>query len=265
MTRKEAERWGVQVLPMLYSIQSMPLSEGYLDENGRFCELLQKNARNAHTSQVRMSAFMGAFNELLRKGTKAILCITISSRLSGTYSNAVIAARELGGAKIVVVDSLSTAAGMRFLVKKAVELSREGVDIEQAADILEGMREKIGTVLSVDDMDALRRSGRLGLVRQSVGTILNIRPVLYCKHGTVVAGQQVRGQSGQISGLVKAVPANAKYIEILSVMEKPALELLEKALRARFSCSIHQSLIGPVLAIHIGLSAIGIAWMTEDE
>ena len=250
---------------MLYSAQNMPLSEGYLDENGRFCELIQKNPRSVHTSQVRMSAFMGAFNELLRKGTESILCITISSRLSGTYSNALIAAREMNGAKIVVVDSQTTAAGIRFLVKKAAELSKAGVGIEEAADILEDMREQVGIVLSVDDMDALRRSGRLGLVRQSVGTILNIRPVLYCKHGTVVAGQQVRGQSGQISGLLKAIPDNATHIEILSVMEKPVLDLLEKAVRAKFSCTVHRSLIGPVLAIHIGLSAIGIAWIQGED
>ena len=250
---------------MLYSVQSMPLSEGYIGENGRFCELLQKNPRTAHTSQVRMSAFMSAFNELLRKGTKAILCITISSRLSGTYSNAVIAAREFPDAKILVVDSQTTAVGTRFLVEKAAELSRDGMDVGKATDILEAMRERIGIALSVEDMDALRRSGRLGLVRQSVGTILNIRPVLYCKYGTVVAGKQVRGQSGQISGLVNAIPPHVTHIEIVSVMEKPVMDLLEKAVRARFSCSIGRSRVGPVLAIHLGVSAIGVAWVQREE
>ena len=249
---------------MLYSVQGMPLSEGYIGENGRFCELIQKNQRTAHTSQVRTSTFMSAYNELLRKGAKAILCITISSRLSGTYSNAVVAAREFQDAKILVVDSQTTAVGTRFLVEKAAELSRDGVDVETAADILESMRERIGIALSVEDMDALRRSGRLGLVRQSVGTILNIRPVLYCKHGTVVAGKQVRGQSGQISGLVNAIPRNAAHIEIVSVMDKPIIDLLEKAVRARFSCSIGRSRVGPVLAIHLGLSAIGVAWIQGE-
>ena len=249
---------------MLYSAQSMPLSEGYADENGRFRELIKKNAHTLHTSQVRMSAFMGAFNELLRKKGCPILCITISSRLSGTYSNAVIAARELNGARIVVVDSLNTAAGMRFMVEKASELARAGVEIEKAADILEEMRERIGTALSVDDMAALRRSGRLGVVRQSVGTILNIRPILYCKYGTIVAGQQTRGLGGQISSLVKAVPLDAQRIEILSVDKTPALEMLERAVRSRFSCKIHQSFVGPILAIHLGLSAIGLAWLQGE-
>lgn len=260
LTRKQAETLGVRVLPMSFSAGSMPLSEGYLDENGNFVRLLSQNWRDTHTSQVTMTTFLSTFNELLRKGHK-ILCLTISSRLSGTYGNALIAARELRSEDIVVVDTLSTAGAMRFLVEKACELSRQGATLQEAADQLEGMRDGLGIALSVDDMEALRRSGRLGFVRQSVGTILNIRPILLLQNGTLISSGTARGTNGQIAELVRSVPADAKRIEVHYINRRPAVEAVENALRDRFKLPIVSSGIGPVLTIHLGLSAIGVAWM----
>lgn len=262
LTRRQAEALGVQVLPMSYNVAGMALSEGHLDESGRFRELIGKNTRDLHTSQVPMSAFLSAFNELLRKDGD-ILCITISSRLSGTFANALIAAREMRTERIAVVDSLSTAAGMRFLVEYAAGLSAAGVSLQDAVAQVERMRGGVGIALSVDDMEALRRSGRLGFVRQSVGTVLNIRPILLCKGGTVVSGGVTRGISGQIRELIRSIPPDATRIEISYVNRRPVIDALQEAARSAFRCPITESGIGPVLAIHLGLSAIGVIWSRE--
>lgn len=264
LTRREAQRLGVRVLPMSYSVGGMALSEGFLDENGRFRDLVTQNPRGTHTSQVTMGAFLGAFNEELRKGND-VLCLTISSRLSGTYANALIAAREMRADNIVVVDSLSTAAGLRFLVEHAAALSEAGASPQEAAEQLEAMRDGVGIALSVDDMEALRRSGRLGFVRQSVGTILNIRPILLCKNGTVVSNGVTRGMHGQITELVRCIPRDATRIELQYATHRPMVQTLENAVCDVFSCPIHTSAIGPVLAIHLGLSAVGVAWMREGN
>lgn len=260
LTRKEAEKLDIHVLPMSYSVGILQLGEGYIEESGRYTELIASNLNRLHTSQVSMGAFLGAFNELIRDD-KEVLCITISSRLSGTYVNALMASRQMAAGKIQVVDSLSTVAGMRYLVKRACELSQEGASLEHAVKELESMRSKIGIVFSVDDMEALRRSGRLGFVRQSVGTILNIRPILFCQNGTIVSGGVARGTRGQIESIVGSIPSEVKHIEIHHILNKPIVDKLEKEIRSKFSCPIHKSKVGPTISIHIGLSAVGVAWL----
>lgn len=257
-TRREAEALGVRVLPLLYSVSGQSFGEGYVDENGHFIELVAQG-KDMHTAQVSGSTFLSTFSELRRKG-RDILCLTMSSRLSGVYSGAMITARDLDPEHIMVVDSLSISGGFKFLAEKACEMARQNYSLQRAADELEKLRDKIGIVFSVDDMDALRKSGRLGFVRQSVGTMLNLRPILFCRHGTVVSGGVARGTHTQLRELARAVPEAAKRIEVLYIQNRQSAEMLRDALLKRFSLPIHISGVGPVLAIHLGLSAIGIAW-----
>ena len=70
------------------------------------------------------------------------------------------------------------AGGTYLLIQKAAESIRQERSMEEIIDRLMKLRERIGIVFSVSDMGPLRRSGRLGIVRQSVGTVLNIRPIL---------------------------------------------------------------------------------------
>jgi DegV family protein with EDD domain len=261
LSRKEAVSLGVHVLPMLYSVGTMSLTEGYLDENGRYKDLLAHGA-DQHTAQVSISTYMSAFNELIRKGHN-VLCITISSRLSGAFSSAMIAAKEFPPDRILVVDSLSTAGGMRFLVERASQLSRENRPLQEAADVLEKLRDSIGIALSVDDMSALRRSGRLSLVRQSVGTVLNIRPIFLLKNGTVISNGVARGKQAQVAELVRCIPSNAKSIIVHGIANRAAVESLQRLVRQKFSCEVRCSDVGPVLTIHLGLSAVGVAWCME--
>ncbi len=108
------------------------------------------------------------FQELVGQGFE-VLCIVISSRLSGTFSSACAAAREVAPEHIHVLDSLSTAGGMYLLVEHARRLAECGLSLSQVAAVLESRRQGIHTAFSVDDMEALRRSGRIGLVRRSFG------------------------------------------------------------------------------------------------
>lgn len=263
LTRSEAEALGARlcVLPMTYDVSGMAFSEGFLDENGRFAELVERNIAHMHTAQVPVSAFSGAFHDAVLAGME-VLCVTMSSRLSGTYANALLAAREMGGDRIRVVDSLSTAAGMRFLVEEACALSREGIPLAEAAARLEDMRGRIGTALSVDDMDALQRSGRLGSVRLSTSTILNVRPVLRLIEGAVVSDGIARGAQAQIEALVSRIPRNAKQIIVQYILHRPIAMALAKAVRDAFACPVRLCGIGPVVAVHVGVGMIGVAWMS---
>lgn len=200
ITREDARALGVVVVPMTYSIGGHQLyTESYIGENGMFESLLKKNPPGQRTSQATMSAFMSTFEELRSAGHQ-VLCLTISSRLSGTYSNAAIAARELGGADISVVDSRTTAGGLFLMARAARRMIDEGMTLDQVTQRLKALRDKVKVIFSVEDMGPLRRSGRLGVVRLSVSTILNIKPILKCADGSVVSCGIARGRQGNGGG-----------------------------------------------------------------
>ncbi|NLT58703.1 MAG: DegV family protein [Clostridiales bacterium] len=261
--RRSVDPQLLRVVPLSYSIGDQAYFEGYSDENGRFVELLKlPTHRAAHTAQVPVGGFLSTFHELQRQH-REVLCLTISSRLSGTYGSALIAAGQVDASAIAVVDSLSTAGGLRFLVEYACALSAQGVPLPEAVEQLEKKRESVGIVFSVESMEALRASGRISSVRQSVGTVLNIRPILLCSNGIIVSGGIARGRSEQVAKLLEAVPPEAERLSLHYVQNSPKVHALAQAAAARFGgLDIVRWPIGPVLAVHLGIEAFGLAWQT---
>ena len=119
LTHEEAVELGVVIVPMSYSFgKDMSLNEGCIENDEHAERQVAEGIDHVHTSQATLSGFLNAFQRLRRAGYE-VLCITISSRLSGTYANAVLAARELGGSHIEVVDSLTTCSGLYLLIREA--------------------------------------------------------------------------------------------------------------------------------------------------
>ncbi len=259
--QSEAEVLDIRIVPNSYSVGARVYRESYVDDNGDFERRIFAMPENCKTSQAPVSAFTPVFEELIKSGFE-VLCVVLSSRLSGTYSSACIAAQEVDPKKIAVVDSLTTAGGLYFLVKRAIHLVAQGLTLTQTAQKLIELRKHTGIVFSVDDMSALRRSGRLGHVPQSICTVLNLRPILLCVHGTVVARGLARGVAERIREIVAKVPDNAKEV-LLHYMGEPnnAAPLL-KALRNRFpALEISLYKLGPVLSVHLGAGTLGVAWI----
>ena len=109
--KNEAEAYGIRIVPNSYSAGGQTYRESYSDRNGDFERRIFSNPAAGKTSQASAAAFIPVFRELIRGGFE-VLCVVLSSRLSGTYSSACIAAREVDAERIAVVDSLTTAGGL---------------------------------------------------------------------------------------------------------------------------------------------------------
>lgn len=261
--REEADALHLHIVSNSYSMQGQAYWEGFSDENGDFEQRIFADPENCKTSQAPVAGFIEAFRDLISQGME-VLCLVISSRLSGTFSSACIASQEVDTKKIAVVDSLSTSGGLWLLAKRARALAEQGLSLRQVAARLQQLRDKTGIVFSVNDMAALRRSGRLGAVPQSVGTMLNIRPILMCLKGAVVARGIARGNAERVRALLSKVPADAKEIVVHHMGERASVEPLYQSIRQRFpGIDIHVSKLGPVLSIHLGTGTVGISWITE--
>jgi DegV family protein with EDD domain len=262
--RQEAEGLGITVVPMHYSLPGRPpFSECYMDQDEDFERLVDQNMGQLRTSQATYASFASVFEELLAAGAQ-ILCLTISSRLSGTYGNAAAAARELAPQRIAVVDSLTTSGGLYQMALEARKLIDAGATLVEAANALRGMRGRIKMVFTVDDIEPLRRSGRLGGVRLSISTILNIRPVLRCVDGSIVSTGVIRGRVEQLKTLAGSLP---EY-PCTCVVDGFMAEEQKHALKRRVEAAGHRVIlrqVGPVLAIHLGRGCLGISWIEREE
>ncbi len=258
--REEAEALGVTVVPMTYSLSGQQtFHEGYMDDNGDYEHLVDANMEKLRTSQASYSSFMGEFMELLEAGAD-ILCLTISSRLSGTFGNALTAARDLAPERIQVVDSMTTSGGLYQMVREARRLLDEGMTLSETVAALNAMKDSVRIIFTVDDIAPLRRSGRLGGVRLSISTILNIRPVLQCVEGSIISTGLVRGRTEQLKVLSESLPKEPCDCLVEGFLAEEQMTLLKAKVEARGHRAELRS-IGPVLGIHLGRGCLGISWI----
>lgn len=258
LKESEAQDLGIKVVPINYTVDGQSFFESFSDKNEDLESLLSSN-KKLTTSHPNMSAFLSAYEEELNKGNE-VLCITISSRLSGTFGTAQTAAKQTESDNIVVFDSKFTGGGLYLLIKEAKKLIEAGMKLNEIMDNLPTIRDKITVAFSVDDMTPLRKSGRMGFVRRSVVTFLNIKPILLCKDGSVVSDTVAHGSTEIIKRMAEKVSVNTQELVISAIGDnRMASNLYHVVKETHPEIQITIQKVGPALGIHLGLKVIAIA------
>lgn len=260
LTRNEAAELGVDVLPMGYAVAGIRHAEGFVGENGDYASALSGGGL-VTTEAVRPSAFERAFRRHLDAGEK-VLCLTISSRLSGTFRSAGQAAEAVSDPRVTVFDSWGTAGALEFLVRRARALANAGETVEGIVSALTELRASTRIVFSVPDMAALSRSGRLGAIRRAVATKLNRYPVMELSEGGIVKLGDGRGARGMAAAMAERIPEGTTEL-LVSHFGPRGVEAREVLLAARErfpEAHLRVKDGGPVLAKHLGVGAVGLSW-----
>ena len=166
-----------------------------------------RSGRVIKTSLLNTHLFLSHFTPVLEKGLDVIY-IAMSSGISGTYNAARLAAQELmekyQDRFVHIVDSLGCGFGNGILAIRAAELSREDTPARQAAQILDEETPHVCQYFTVDDLNYLKNTGRVSGMTAKIGSILNIKPILYGDStGHIVSCAKVRGRKNSIEALVK--------------------------------------------------------------
>jgi len=184
----------------------------YLDEREisfkDYYELL-RNGSLGKTSAPNVFDFTNAMEPYLKEG-RDVLYLGFSSGLSATYNSSVIAVEELQEKyperKIITIDTLCASMGQGLIVYLAAKKKAEGASIEEVAEYVENIKLNIAHWFTVDDLNHLKRGGRVSAVAATFGTILNIKPVLHVDNeGRLVPVEKVRGRKASINGLLKVI------------------------------------------------------------
>ena len=166
-----------------------------------------RNGLKVTTSLLNTQLFLTHLTPVLESGLDVIY-ISMSSGISGTYNAAMIAAKELmekfSDRFVHIVDSHGCGFGNGLLAVRAAKLSREGVDVREAAKILDEEVPHTCQYFTVDDLNFLKQTGRVSGMTAAIGTILNIKPILLGdSEGHIVSCAKVRGRRRSIEGLIQ--------------------------------------------------------------
>ncbi|NLT94092.1 MAG: DegV family protein [Clostridia bacterium] len=256
-----------------YNIQVVPLSihfneEEYIDQveidNETFYKKLAQGGELPKTSRPNPLAFAEAFRKAGEKGP--VICITLSSGLSGTYESAVIA-KEMVDCRVEVIDSLNASIGIGLQVIKACRLAEEGLSIEEICEEIIKYRCQMNTLFTVDTLENIVKGGRLSSWEGAIGQVLNIKPILYnLPEGVIGTLEKVRGRKRSLKRIIQLAQETGKDFSQLTmgITHAKAGEDLEQMVQDIREVLKPKELIvselGPVIGSHTGFGTILIAF-----
>ncbi|GAV23771.1 DegV family protein [Carboxydothermus pertinax] len=235
-----------------------------LTEIKRYYEVLMSTKERPTTSQPPSSAFKKIFEEKLKLGYE-IVCITISSRFSGTYNSALAAANELDGRKIYVLDSKAIVGAQTYMIKYAVQKAREGEEALKIYQELRSIVPRMKLYFVPDSLEFLHRGGRIGGAAALFGSILQIKPVLTMVDGAIEVVEKIRTFNKAFEKLYDLIPSDALWAGVVEFYARDAAIKMQNKLKeklGRDDIEIHS--VGPVIASHIGPGALGTVYLAKD-
>ena len=259
----------VHVVPLTVNFGDTEYIDGITIDHKTFYEKLIETDVLPTTSQATPAAFAAEFEKAQAAGEAAVVN-TLSSKLSGTYQSAMIAAEDYEN--ICVVDSGSGAIGGGILVELALRYLDAGMSAQEIAAKLEEEKEKIVIVALVDTLDYLKMGGRVSKTVAFAGTLLNIKPVLAVTHGDVHILGKARGSKQGNNLLVQEIqkaggvdftkPVLLGFTGLSDAMLLKYIEdskhIWEQGLEA-----VRYTTIGSVIGTHAGPGAVAVAFFKK--
>ncbi len=279
LNQQEVEELDLTVLPLSFTIEGRTLLNTPDCADMTPEEFFQKIAAGADctTAAVNVGQFTDAMKAALSE-EKDILCICFSSALSTTYQSACIAANDLRAehpeAKIIVIDSLSASRGQGMLLYRAVRERREkGLAIEALADYVRSIIQSQCHWFIVDDLNHLKRGGRVSAAAALAGTVLGIKPVMHTdSEGRLTPVSKARGTKAALRALVDKVaeigvePDKNQPMFICHANCPDSVAYVKELLKERFGVTdVRADFIGPVIGAHTGCGTLGLFFVGTER
>ena len=258
-----AKKYGIEVVPLSVIFNGVSYKDGIDITKEEFYKKLEKSEELPSTSQVNPADFEEIFRKYINQGD-SILGIFLSSKLSGTYQSAVIAANIIGG-DIHLVDSQTATLGISILILEAVKMRNERKSIEEIEERLNLLAEKIRLIALVPTLKYLQKGGRISNSMAIMGGILNICPIIELKNGVLSNIGKIRGCKGFpkfLEGYLKENPIDENYYMALghTECEEKINEVRNIFLNDKKYITGE---IGAIVGTHAGPGAIGMVYITK--
>ena len=262
---------GVTVLPMTITFGEENYEDGVsLTPDSFYMKLIESSAL-PKTSQVSPYAFGQAYENAL-KSADYVIVITLSSKLSGTYQSACIAADDYDG-RVFVIDSENVTVGEQILIDYALSLIDKGIEVNTIVSQLNTMKKRIRLVALLDTLEYLKKGGRISSGAAFLGNVLSIKPVIAIVDGEVSFLGKARGskqgnnfliqQVDTYGGIDYSLPVILGYTGCSTVLMDKYIKDSSSLWEGRIPVpDIIQ--VGATIGTHIGPGGIAVAFFSKE-
>ncbi len=271
LPEKLARDLGITVVPLAINFRGETYPEGSLYSNQEFFRMVSESPVLPTTSQPPAGSFVEAFKQLFAEGAEDIVCIFISTHLSGTYYSAQTAAEILSTDRVHLFDSGFTVNSQRYMVLTAVEMAEQGKTVSEILAALEQMKEEMNLFFVVETLENLRKGGRIGGAATLIGTLLQVKPILYLRDGKIEVFDKVRTKGKAWARVCQELDnslAGGKphRIGLLHVHSPADAERLAEELRMRYpGQQIDVDAAGQVIGTHVGQGTVGLCFYPVQD
>lgn len=256
------EKYNIKSLPITIDIDGNSYKDGIDISTSEFYSKIKDTDTLPKTAQINPLVFEETFKEELDKGNK-IICITISSKLSGTYNSAHIAKNSLGSDDIHIIDSKGASMTYGLVVLEVVKMINLGLDIHTIIEKTNDFINRQKSIVFINSLEMLKKGGRLSPSSIFIGSLLNIKPIIEFKDGELVATNKVRGRKKAFKHLADFIKNhNIDESVDIYVTHSNDTESCTEMIKLLNSNGIHNNIkvaeIGPAVGTHLGEGAIAI-------
>lgn len=263
-----AKDLGIHVVPIVLALNGHSLLDGVDITPGQLYGLLRETRHIPTTSAPSVGDFLRVYATVAETAS-GIVSIHMSTKLSATHNSAWAASQLVDGVPIRVLDSQTAAMGQGFVVLEAARAAAEGADLETVVARAEAVASRIHLLASIDTLEYLHRGGRIGGAAMLVGTVLQIKPILYLADGRVDVFAKPRTKSKAVRVMLRqlAEQANGRplHVAVFHADAPDDAEELRESIARQFDCAeLYVTEMTPVMGAHTGPGVLGLAFYADQ-
>jgi len=237
----------------------------------QFYNWVKKTGKVPKTSQPSPQQYINFYREIAQPGD-VILSIHLTSKLSGTFESAVLAARELEDEafQIIPFDTLAGTGIQGYMCREAREMDRRGASVEKILERICQIRDNTQVIFTVDSLEFAQKSGRVQMIESILASILKIKPIITLKKGTLAVADKVRTRKSSLEFILQEMSQrmgkkliNAAIIHADDLAT--ALEISEKIEKILNIKDLFIEDLSVAIATHLGPGTVGIVAYPVEE
>jgi len=265
------KEYQIDIIPINVHMDDKVFLENVDINIDQFYSWVKKTGRIPKTSQPSPHRVIELYQKIAEPGD-VILSIHLTGKLSGTYESAVIAAQELADEpyQIIPFDTLSGTGIQGYMCREAREMDRQGAGIERIIKRLEQIRDHSEVIFTLDALEFAQKSGRVKKLEAVLASVLNIKPIITLKEGTLAAVDKVRTRKASLAFILQEMAdrMGEKVINAAIIHAHDLNTALEISERIKGVLNIKELFIEELsiaIAANLGPGTIGIVAYPIDE
>jgi DegV family protein with EDD domain len=257
-------RYNITTIPVNIQFGLETFREGLTIDPDTFYTRINAHGVLPTTSQPSVGEFREVY-QALAVDSSEILSIHLTSKLSGTWQTAMLAARQLKDEiKVTAFDSLTGSVGLGLMVREAAQFVAADLTVQEIIQRLETRRSQINVFILLKDLHYARMSGRVGRLRETLASVLKVKPIVGVDNGALILLERVRGQKKgfeRMLALAEEMAGDAPvHVGMAHALDRPQAENLLARAQQRLNCQdAFITDLALSLAVHFGPGTIGFA------